>query len=118
MKATESGIFDAPMALEKEIGNLTLLREESLALDGDNVDCFVIKLVLPDHPESNTLWVEKTRFLIRRTRTEEGPNADTQGRTVSITVDFPVVNIGVASPDSTFVFTPSPSAIELDRATP
>jgi outer membrane lipoprotein-sorting protein len=118
VKAAESGIFDVPNGLEKEMGNLTFLREESVALEGNNIDCFVIKLVLSDHPESTTLWVEKTRFLIRRIRVEEGPSADTQGQTVSITNDFPVVNIGVALPAGTFTFTPPPSATEVDKTTP
>lgn len=86
--AAEQGMFDVPLALPKQVGNLTFLREESLALDGTSIDCFVLKLDVPDHPESNTLWIEKGRFLIRRTRIEDGPNAGTDGRTVSITTDF------------------------------
>jgi outer membrane lipoprotein-sorting protein len=114
----EAAMFEVPEGLLKEIGNLTFVREESLALDGNNIDCFVLKLVLPGHAEWDTLWVEKTRFLIRRARIEEGPDADTEGQTASITTDFPIVNIGVASPDSTFVFTPSPTAIEVDKMVP
>lgn len=118
VKGTEKSVFDVPLMLEREIGNSTVLREESIALDGKAMDCFVIKLVLPDHPESTTLWVEKTRFLVRRIRLEQGPSADAQGRTGSITSDFPVVNIGAGLPDSTFVFTPPPGATEVDNTTP
>lgn len=117
VKAAEAAMFDVPKTLAKKTGNLTFLREESLALEGSNLDCFVIEFVLPDHPESTTLWVEKTRFLIRRTRIEQPPSVGTQGRTVSITTDFPVVNFGVALPDNTFLFTPPPSAIEVDKNT-
>jgi outer membrane lipoprotein-sorting protein len=113
---TEKSFFDLPVKLARETRNATFLREESLALDGNNIDCFVIELIFPDHPESTTLWVEKTRFLVRRIRLEQGP--DTQGRTGSITSDFPVVNIGVPLPESTFIFTPARGATEVDQVAP
>jgi outer membrane lipoprotein-sorting protein len=118
VQGAEQSVFDIPSKLETEIGKATFLREESIALDGKDMDCFVIRLVLPDHPESTTLWVEKTLFLVRRIRLEQGPGVDAQGRTGSITSDFPVVNIGGALPGSIFVFTPPPGATEVDKATP
>lgn len=115
VKGAESGVFDIPVMLRKEAEDVTLLREEPLALDGSSIDCFVITLALPNHPESTTLWVEKKRLLVRRIRSEQEPSMDTHGLGASITTDFPVVNIGGPLPDSTFVFTPSPSAKEVDR---
>jgi len=115
VKGAESGVFDIPMMLRREAANVTLLREEPLALDGSSKDCFVIKLALPNHPESTMLWVEKTRFLVRRIRSEQEPSMDTHGLGASITSDFPIVNIGGPLPDSMFIFTQSPSATEVDR---
>jgi outer membrane lipoprotein-sorting protein len=114
MKAAKSGVFDPPVMLRKEAADSKLTREESIAIDGSNVACFVIKVSSPNQPEY-TLWVEKGRFVIRRIRLEVSPSAATRGLGASMTTEFISVNIGVAPPDSTFVFTPSPAATEVDK---
>jgi len=116
VKAAKSAVFDPPAVLEKGV-NSTLLREESLAIGGVNLDCFVIKLISADRPESTTFWVEKARFVIRRTHSEVS-GAGTQGIDLSTTTEFPSVNIGAPAPAGTFVFTPSLSATEVDKVKP
>jgi outer membrane lipoprotein-sorting protein len=115
VKTATSAVFAPPAMLGKEVANAKLIREEFISINGTNVACFVIKLMSPARPESTTLWVEKTRFIVRRIRSQLLPSADTQSRGISTTSDFLVVNIGVAPPGDTFVFTPSPSAIEVDK---
>ena len=114
-KSADKEVFETPLMLRREAANVTLVREESLTLDGNNMDCFVISLTLPNHPESRMLWIEKGRFLIRRIRSEQPASQETLGRGISITSDFPVVNIGGPLPESMFVFSPPPFAVEVDK---
>lgn len=118
VKAAADAVFDPPAMLRKEGADSKLIREEFISIKGTNVDCFVIKLASPDRAESTTFWVEKARFMLRRIRSELAPNADTQGLGLTTTTEFAVVNIGVAPPDSTFAFSPSPSATEVDKGKP
>jgi hypothetical protein len=118
VKAARSAAFDPPVVLRKEAANSKIIREEFITINGSSVACFVIKLVSPARSESTTFWVEKTRFMVRRIRSELVPSAGTQGRGLLTTSDFLVANIGVAPPGGTFVFTPSPSAIEVDKFLP
>jgi outer membrane lipoprotein-sorting protein len=118
VKAATSAVFAPPAMLGKELANSKFIREEFIPINGTNVACFVIKLISPARPESTTFWVEKTRFMIRRIRSELVPSADTPSLGLSTTSDFLVVNIGVAPAGGTFVFTPSPSAVEVDKFNP
>jgi outer membrane lipoprotein-sorting protein len=113
VKAAQTAVFAPAGMLGKEIANSGPIREELIAIGGTNVDCFVIKLISPDRPESTTLWVEKARFLVRRIRSELEPSVGP-----STTTEFLVLNIGVPPPESTFVFSPSPSAKEVDKLKP
>ncbi len=117
-RSAEKGVFDTPLMLRREAANVTLVGEESLTLDANRIDCFVLTLTLPDHPESTMLWIEKGRFLIRRIRSEQPASQETLGRSISITSDFPVVNIGGPLPESMFVFSPPPFAVEVDKVRP
>jgi outer membrane lipoprotein-sorting protein len=118
VNAARRNVFEPALILGRKAVDARLIREESIAIDGTSVACYVIKLVLPNNPQSTTYWVEKTRFLIRRIRLELEPGAPLPGVGITTTTEFPVVNIGVAPPDGTFVFTPSPNATEVDKARP
>lgn len=117
-RSAENDVFEMPLMLRREKGNVTLVREEPLTLDAKKMECFVLTLTLPDHPESTMLWIEKERFLIRRIRSEQPASQETLGRSISITSDFPVVNIGGPLPESMFVFSPPPFAVEVDKVRP
>lgn len=114
VKAARNGVFEPVMMLARNAADAKLIREESIAINGTSVACFVIKLASPHQPEY-TFWLEKGRFVIRRIRLETAPSAATQGLGGSMTTEFLSVNIGVAPSDSTFVFIPSPSATEVDK---
>lgn len=118
VKAAMAAVFDPPAMLGKEGANSKLIREEFISVNGANVACFVIRVISPARPESTTFWVEKTRFMVRRIRSELVASTSTQDLGLSTTTEFAIVNIGVAPPENTFAFTPSPSATEVDKFRP
>jgi Predicted periplasmic protein (DUF2092) len=115
VRAARTGVFQPPLTLARKAAGARLIGEESIAIDGTTVACFVIKLVIPDNPLLMTYWVEKDRFVIRRLRSELEPGAPLPGVGLTTTTEFPVVNIGAPAPTGTFVFIPSPSATEADK---
>jgi Predicted periplasmic protein (DUF2092) len=111
VRAARTGIFEPPLTLARKAAGATLIGEESIAINGATVACFVIKLAIPDNPLLITYWVEKDRFVIRRLRSELEPSAPLPGVGLTTITEFPVVNLGMPLPDGTFV----PSATEVDK---
>jgi outer membrane lipoprotein-sorting protein len=112
----------------------TIVRSESLQLDGIAADCYVIEVVhqpsqpaagakasaveVPTkaEPVSETLWVDKSRLLVVRVSSEAKvtlPGASAPTDTKS-TITFTKLALDDAVPDDAFVFTPPQGATEMD----
>ena len=111
----------------KELKSASLLREESVSIDGTPHRCIVIHFgpadVKIDRPqtkekqESGTYWIDKDQMVIvkmeRQSKSFMGPPAP--GRITfqnDVTTIFPVVDLNASMADASFVFTP-PTEAEL-----
>lgn len=112
----------------------TIVRSETLQLDGISTDCYVIEVLRQSsqqpagaeppanaapakvEPASETLWVDKARLLVVRLSSDTKvtlPGASAPTETKS-TITFNKLTLDNPVPDDAFVFTPPQGATEMD----
>jgi len=111
--------------ISERVKSAKILRDESLTVNGENVNCYVIELVtepLKPNPDivsaPRLLWIDKinniilkdvSRAKLNATKGEEGQVNNTIIKTLSSAkVNQPI-------PDSMFVFIPPEGAVEVEK---
>lgn len=104
--------------LTAEPRNLTLLPNETLTVEGRQIDCYVLTLTrAAGSNKGNTqYWIDRERYLVLR-ESADSTYRNSFGSVTKTTrlVNFTVAAINSPVADSIFSYTPPRSAVEIDR---
>jgi thiol-disulfide isomerase/thioredoxin len=119
---TAAEIKDEMAGRAHRLKSATLLRDETIAVDGKSVECYVVrysdkdfKTRRNDLTENTTLWIEKSRMVVRKSLSRMDTYLLTGSRGLipireETTVVYPLVELDQSEPASSFSFIAPPDA--------
>jgi thiol-disulfide isomerase/thioredoxin/outer membrane lipoprotein-sorting protein len=120
---TAQRLVKSIVRLAPRLKSATMLPQETIPVNGQNVDCYVVRYSNDDfktnrfdYKEIQTIWIDKTRKTVKKTVSESPTYLIILGSeahvplSVETTTIYPVVKLDPTEPDGTFTLVPPADA--------